>query len=263
MLRTLLLFLVASCLFSCTVGETITLDKDLSGTKVIEFEIPNMNGFMGDESEDTWMEDGDWMEEDSMEIITLEEQMEAEAVEENSGEEEKLTEEAIRAGLMDAMGDSGSDIAVIEQLFAQLDNISNYEMKQDNEYLRVSFDFTKDQPKIGNQAEYELLLDQLSDGTKWYFKYIPNTFTRLGRKQVLWNILNVDLFNMDFRDYQAFSSEMGSATMLLTVHFAERIKSVDQPNIIISPDRKSLKCKIELSEISDLKRSSQVVVSFY
>lgn len=243
------LLFAACCLCSCTVGETITLNKDLSGTKVIEFELPETSGFMDD-----------ILEEESDGENTLEEKMD-EAQEEPADDE--ITEEAIRAGLMEAMGDAGTDIPVIEQLFAQLDNISNYKMEQDDKYLKVSFSFNSDQPQIGDKEAYGLLLDQLSDGTKWYFKYIPNTFTRVSRKEVRWDILNVDLFNMDFKDYQAFSSEMGNATMLLTVHFADRIKTVDQPNIIISPDRRSLKCKIELSEISDLKRSSQVLVRFY
>ncbi|WP_020570939.1 hypothetical protein [Neolewinella persica] len=243
-----LLLLLASCLCSCTVGETITLNKDLSGTKVIEFELPDTNGFMDDSLEDSWEEDT--LEDEKEDTIDL------------PKEEDEITEEAIRAGLMEAMGDAGTDIAIIEQLFAELDNISNYKMEQDDKYLRVSFNFNSDQPQIGDKQAYNLLLDQLSDGTKWYFKYIPNTFSRVSRKEIRWNILNVDLFSMDFKEYQAFSSEMGSATMLLTVHFAERIKSVDQPNIIISPDRRSLKCKIELSEISDLKRSSQVLIRF-
>ncbi|MFT5999375.1 MAG: hypothetical protein ACI81P_001833 [Neolewinella sp.] len=247
------LLFAACCLCSCTVGETITLNKDLSGTKVIEFELPETSGFM-DEMFDEESEDED----------TLENEMEESADElyEESADDE-ITEEAIRAGLMEAMGEAGTDIQVIEQLFAQLDNISNYKMEQDDKYLRVSFNFNSEQPQVRDKKAYGLLLDQLSDGTKWYFKYIPNTFTRVSRKEVRWNILNVDLFNMDFKDYQTFSSEMGSATMLLTVHFADRIKTVDQPNIIISPDRRSLKCKIELSEISDLKRSSQVLVRFY
>lgn len=253
MRHTLLLLFIASCLCSCTVGETIRLNKDLSGTKVIEFELPETSGFMDEMIEEDWEEEG-----------TLEDELETGESSESMDEaaEEEISEEAIRAGLMEAMGDAGSDIAVIEQLFAELDNISNYKMEQDDKYLRVSFNFNSDQPQVGDQEAYDLLLDQLSDGTKWYFKYIPNTFTRVSRKEVLWNILNVDLFNMDFKEYQAFSSEMGSATMLLTVHFAERIKSVDQTNIIISPDRRSLKCKIELSEISDLKRSSQVLIRF-
>jgi hypothetical protein len=203
------------------------------------------------------------LDEEIDEENTLEKKMEeADAPLEESVDDE-ITEEAIRAGLMEAMGDAGTDIPVIEQLFAQLDNISNYKMEQDDKYLRVSFNFNSEQPQIGDKEAYDLLLDQLSDGTKWYFKYIPNTFSRVSRKEVRWDILNVDLFNMSFKDYQAFSSEMGNATMLLTVHFADRNKTVDQPNIIISPDRRSLKCKIELSEISDLKRSSQVLIRFY
>jgi len=251
MRHSLFLLLLAACLSSCTVGETITLNKDLSGTKVIEFELPDTNGFMDETQEDSWEEENtlEKEKEDSTDLLDEE-------------KDDEITEEAIRAGLMEAMGDAGTDIAIIEQLFAELDNISNYKMEQDDNYLRVSFGFNSDQPQVGDKQAYDLLLDQLSDGTKWYFKYIPNTFSRVSRKEVRWNILNVDLFNMDFKEYQAFSSEMGSATMLLTVHFAERIKSVDQPNIIISPDRRSLKCMIELSEISDLKRSSQVLIRF-
>ena len=240
-MKKLLFFALIAFLSSCTISETIVLNKDLSGRKVIEFELQSSGGNpMGEALEEAKQE----LENEDM-------------------TDEERTKAEMGMWLLENYSDSAEDLKKIDKLFGLIENINNYSIDTfGQKYLQIAYDFSNEDLKIKDQAAYDAYVAELSDNVRWYFRYHPNRFEQLDENKVLWRILDVDLFNMPYKDYLQFSSDLGTASMIITIKFERAMKSVSAENILLSPDKKILKCKIDLSEVKDLKQNNEIVIEF-
>ena len=242
-----ILFLLAGMVFlalgSCTISETYTYDKNFNGTKVIEFELESA-GF------------------GSYDKDALETQKNKIKADSTMDDKDKL-KAILTLNMLKNYGMEEEDLNTIDSIFQLMGNIKNYKFdKVNSNYLKIQYDFTAGNIEIKDKQRYDSLVARLNDNIRWYFIYNPNKITVLDKNKVLWKILDVDLFKIDFITYEKVVGDTGDKTFLITKSFERKIKSVSNPRVFVSSDRHILKTKVKLSDVLDFKFNNETIIEF-
>ena len=228
---------------SCTISETYTYDKNFNGTKVIEFELENA-GF-GPYDKDALESQKNKIKADS----TMDDKDKLKAI--------------LTLNMLKNYGMDEKDLNTIDSIFNLIGNIKNYKFEKVNsKYLKIKYDFTAGDLDIIDKERYDSLVARLNDNIRWYFIYNPNKITILDKNRVLWRILDIDLFKIDFITYEKVTGDVGDKSFLITKSFERKIKSVSNPDIFISSDRHTLKTKVKLSDVMDFKFNNETIIEF-
>ncbi|MEL7121552.1 MAG: hypothetical protein AAFO07_19045 [Bacteroidota bacterium] len=241
---------IAFAASSCVISETFVYNKDFTGTRIIEFAL-DPSTQMGDMGMGDMFSDDEY--EDEYEVVPIE-----------STDEEPMPEpQNVKEWLIQELGDGANEFLTIDSIFQLVQNIDKYSLDTtEGKFIKLQYDFKPEPLKISDQKKYDELVSRLSEQTKWYFSYSPNTIKKISSNEIEWRILDVDMFNLPFSKYSKMAMELQSASMLITKTFKRKIKSVSSPDVRISPDRYSLKCKVELASITDLKVDNAIRIIF-
>jgi len=154
-------------------------------------------------------------------------------------------------------------LAYIDSAFQWVDNVSNLKIDtSDFDLAKISFDFNAEGPQIKDKVKYNYFNSKLPEELQWYFEHRPNMFNSINKNQLIWKAADIDQLKMGLREHLDLSEHLKSVETITTLNFPRKIKNVSSDRIIISPDRKTLKTKVDLSEVANLDRMNEVLITF-